>query len=177
MKEKATKSHLKTMLAARAEKKKIAFSWPISLPSATTKSLLELLDGWDTVFGRAPENSPNKNLKPRQGIIDGLARLIVGASVPATLADEITMIAESQAGRKRNFICSWAVECALKTATPEKVFEFFGAEQEPNLSLVLVFCLESGLPTYKAEFCSPQVQAKSGKAARKPKQAVATVAG
>ena len=176
MKEKATKSHLKTMLAARAEKKKIAFSWPISLPSATTKSLLELLDGWDTVFGRAPENSPNKNLKPRQGIIDGLTRLIVGASVPATLADEITMIAESQAGRKRNFICAWAVESALKTVTPEKVFEFFGPEQEPNLSLVLVFCLESGLPNYKAEFCT-QVQAKPGKTARKPKQAVATVAG
>lgn len=177
MKEKAMKSHLKTMLAARAEKKKIAYSWPISLPSATTKSLLKLLDGWDALFGRAPENSPNKNLKPRQGITDGLTRLIVGASVPAALADEIITIAESQLGRKRNFICAWAVEAALKTATPEKVFEFFGVEQEPNLSLVLVFCLESGLPNYKAEFCSPQVQAKPGKAARKPKQALATVAG
>lgn len=177
MKEKATESHLKTMLAARRDKTKIAYSWPISLPSATTKSLLELLDGWDTLFGRAPEGSPNKNLKPRQGIIDGLTRLIVGASVPTGLADEITAIAESQAGRKRNFICAWAVESALKTATPEKVFEFFGAEQEPNLSLVLVFCLESGLPNYKAEFCASVVQAKSGKTARKPKQTPALVAG
>lgn len=177
MKQKANESHLKKMLAARAEKKKIAYSWPISLSAATTKSLLELLDGWDTAFGRAPENSPNKNLKPRQGIIDGLTRLIVGASVPVALAEEITAIAQSQAGRKRNFICAWTVESALKTATPEKVFEFFGAQQEPNLSLVLVFCLESGLPNYKAEFCSPQVQAKPGKTARKPKQALATVAG
>lgn len=177
MGKKANDSHLKTMLAARAEKKKIAYSWPISLPSATTKSLLELLDGWDVKFGRAPENSPNKNLKPRQGIIDGLTRLIVGASVPAPMADEIKTIAESQAGRKRNFICAWAVEAALKTATPEKVFEFFGAEQEPNLSLVLVFCLESGLPNYKAEFCSPQVQAKPGKTVRKLKQALEPVAG
>ena len=177
MEKKAKESHLKTMLAVRAEKKKIAYSWPISLPSATTKNLLELLDGWDALFGRAPENSPNKNLKPRQGITDGLTRLIVGASVPAALADEITAIAESQAGRKRNFICAWAVESALKAATPEKVFEFFGTEQEPNLSLVLVFCLESGLTNYKAEFCSPQVQAKSGKTTRKPKQTPALVAG
>jgi len=177
MGKKANESHLKTMLAARAEKKKIAHSWPISLPSATTKSLLELLDAWDTLFGRAPETSPNKNLKPRQGIINGLTRLIVGASVPAPMADEIKAIAESQAGRKRNFICAWAVESALKTATPEKVFEFFGKEQEPNLSLVLVFCLESGLPNYKAEFCQYVVKPKPGKAARKPKQALATVTG
>lgn len=177
MKEKATESHLKTMLAARAEKKKIAHSWPISLPSATTKTLLELLDGWDAKFGRAPENSPNKNLKPRKGIADGLTRLIVGASVPATLADEIVAISESQAGRKRNFICAWAVESALKSATPEKVFEFFGEQREPNLSLVLVYCLEFGLKDYKAEFCPAPVGAKPAKTARKAKQTLASAIG
>lgn len=158
-------SYLTEMLLARQTK--VSYPWSVSLPRAVTLKLLELLDGWDTLYGRAPENSPNAGLMPRDSAARNVPRQIVGASVPAKLADEINAIAEAQAGRTRNFICVWCVESALKTVTPETIFDFFfGTGEEPTLSLTLAFCLESGLANYKKEFCpASKPKAKKNKAA------------